>query len=439
MTTTTNTNYTQTIKSINDPTLLTNFAEKEYDNYALSTSVGDELDLGGGGLQLPANDHKWNGSFSLHKGFTLNLSWRKDNQDNDYDVQDFLLDMATHTLHYKYTSNPPPPPHLAVWEFDFADAIDYDTRWATFDGWYCDQLTERFGNWYCVKNLTLKGAYLCFSKLDLEEEYLFEELENDGDAVCVDDDWSLLMGYLLYSAEQGQKNLRHDEFGKKDAHYDKSVLVNKRIAELKQVGLTQEQIDPILKSEGLVAVKTGGGAKGKPRGKDGSFAYTKKKPREFNNQKCPSLTAPQRLQKETSVHKGMVVKFGKPTDKASIGYMIAERDCKEGDKAIRGLCMYWNGKVDYAGKWVRVYLEQVQSTHNKAGFVNSQKEQADKGRGTFETWNKLLSAEEDFKDALFSVPVEEEVVTETEEEVPTAEEETPKKKPRGRPKKKVEA
>ena len=430
------------VKSINNPEFLTNFMEREYNNLYLDM-CGEEVCCGEG-LQLPANDHKWNGGFSIQSGLKLNLSYRiQGNETFSSNVDSFTLDLANHRLYWNFEVSENP---LDKWDIDFEDACDYDERWEEFDKWYCEELVKRwsygyggsFGDPGGREMITLKTANLSFSTKPLEEGAAYLHTTNPDQ--CFDSEWKDLMSYLVYSAEQGLKHQRHEEFGKKDEHYDKSVKVIKRIEELKQVGLTEEQIQPILKSEGLVATKTGGGAKGKPRGKDGCFAYNKKKPREFNNQKCPNLSDTKRTEIENSIKKGYIINFGKLTEGASKGFMVCERDCKAGDKAIRGLCLYWNGKVNYRGKWVRVYLEQVKKVSSKAGFVITQEEQEDKGRKLFEAWNKTLVEEDDFKDNLFIVPEEEKLELPSAEELPTTkktekEVEKPKKKPRGRPKK----
>ena len=432
-------NTNNSIKSNDNSNLLRDFVldDKYLDGHGeeVCSVLGVNADEG---LLLPSNTDFVN--FSITGGLNLNLSYTKPNSHEKVStaVAELTLDLGNAKLYGVSWSNPTNAEEL---NFDFADAILYDNRWEAFDKWYCEELSKLWE--YPHHDLTLCGAKLIFC--ELEEPTLFDhntDEAEDPSEVIANEDWAELIGYLRFSAESGAKNLRHAEFGVKDEYYEKSIVVEKRRAELNAVGLDTTTIDKILKDEGLIATKQGGGVKGKSRGADGSFTYSKSKPREFNKQKCPELSDAKREQIEGSVKKDMVVKFGKPTDKASIGYMVAERDCKAGDKAIRGLCVYWNGKVSYNGKWVRVYLEQVQTYKTKDTFLQSQSGLADKGKKLLTDWNERLGGVDGFKDNLFPLP-EEEAEAEEEAEVETATETTeevaPVKKKRGRPKKKVEA
>lgn len=401
-----------------------------------------------GGLNLPAPNDFVN--FSITGGLNLNLTYTKPNSHElvSSAVSQLALDLGNAKLYCDCELAYPTDAEQL--NFDFADAILYDNRWEAFDKWYCEELSKLWD--YPHHNLTLCGAKLIFCEVGAYGELtLFDhntDEAEDPSEVIASEEWVKLIGYLRFCAESGAKNLRHAEFGVKDEYYEKSIAVENRRAELNAVGLDTTTIDKILKDEGLIATKTGGGVKGKSRGADGSFKYTKSKPREFNKQKCAELSDAKRSKIEGEVKKGMCIKFGKPTSSASIGYMIAERDCKAGDKAIRGLCVYWNGKVSYTGKWVRVYLEQVQMSWNKTDFATKQSVIADKGKKLLTDWNEVIGGVDEFALApspFFPLPEEEveaeveaEVETATETATETTDEVAPVKKKRGRPKKKVE-
>jgi len=271
----------------------------------------------------------WGGDYKIKTrgSLAINIS------NNSNQVSSIVYDWRTGDLYFENNSLLGDKFPIG-YDYNFS-ANKYDTRWGEVFEKYGEKLNK-------VLNFPHDNIAFRFLSTFITEGEIDPVIKGATD-------------YLLYCAEQGEKFNRHPVFGEKDEYFDKQSKRNARVGQLREVGLSDEIIQDIIVKEGLVEEKK---KKKKTREKDGTYIYTKGKPREFNAQKCEAIEDSERAVLE-QIKKGSIITFGGSGAKSSEGMFICEKDAKVGVKALRGVCLDWTGKVDYQGKWVRVYLEQI--------------------------------------------------------------------------------